>query len=75
MTYGATSERTLGVPGEETVNGVMHARKVTDWYNGSLDSTINLAEQFDLGKIKDLAIVGNGNIAMDISRMLLKKPD
>jgi len=28
-----------------------------------------------LERIKDLAIVGNGNIAMDISRMLLKKPD
>jgi len=39
------------VPGEDSVKGVMHARKIADWYNGSLDSTIKIDEEFDLERI------------------------
>jgi hypothetical protein len=32
-------------------------------------------DEFDLEKIKRVAVIGNGNIAVDISRMLLQKVD
>ena len=39
----------LGLPGEQEIAGVMPARRIVDWYNGSLD--MNLAkEELDLTK-------------------------
>jgi hypothetical protein len=53
----------------------MPSRRVVDWYNGSLDNNLNIQKEFNLEKIEHLAIIGNGNIACDISRMLLKNVD
>lgn len=69
LAYGATSDRELGLPGEQTLQGIVPSRKVVDWYNGSLDYEQG---SFSIEGVKHLAIVGNGNIACDISRMLLK---
>lgn len=44
---------------------------MVNWYNGSLDADMKQAE-FDLTKTERIAIVGNGNIACDISRVLLR---
>lgn len=70
LAYGAISDKELGLPGEHTLNHILSSRRVVDWYNGSLDCTID--SLFDLESIGHLAIIGNGNIACDISRMLLK---
>lgn len=33
------------------------------------------SDEFDLKEITEMAIVGNGNVAVDIARMMLKKPE
>lgn len=44
---------------------------MVDWYNGSLD--YNLREnEFDLRATERVAIIGNGNIAVDMSRVLIR---
>jgi adrenodoxin-NADP+ reductase len=73
LSYGAISDRELGLPDEHTIRNVLPCRKVVDWYNGSLDNRLS-ASDFNLEEIEDLAIVGNGNVACDIARMLTKKP-
>jgi len=72
LAYGATSERELGLPNENTLKGVLSSRQIVNWYNGSLDDNLDYEKDLDLEHVKDVAIVGNGNVAMDISRMLLK---
>ena len=45
-----------------------------NWYNGSLDKDIDYSKDLGLENVRDVAIIGNGNVAMDISRILLKNP-
>lgn len=71
LAYGATSDRELGLPNERTLKGIWPSRKIVDWYNGSLDCSEG--NEFNFEEINHLAIIGNGNIACDISRMLLKE--
>ena len=54
--------------------GVLPSRRVVDWYNGSLDFNLT-QDEFDLSKVEHIGIIGNGNIACDISRVLLRKAD
>ncbi|CDW82125.1 UNKNOWN [Stylonychia lemnae] len=74
LAYGATSERKLGLPNEESLRGVFSSRQMANWYNGSLDDILDPEQDLDLQNLKDMAIIGNGNVAMDISRVLLKNP-
>lgn len=72
LAYGATSDRELGLPNEHSLRGVLPSRRVVDWYNGSLDCDLE-QDEFDLRAVEELAIIGNGNIACDITRMLTRK--
>ena len=47
LANGAISDRELGIPGEQTLNGVLPARRVVDWYNGSLDLNL-MGNEFDV---------------------------
>jgi hypothetical protein len=47
------------------------SRRLVDWYNGSLDFNLE-PDEFDLRSCETLGIIGNGNIACDISRVLLR---
>ena len=40
LSYGAISDRELGLEGEHTVRNVLPCRKIVDWYNGSLDNRL-----------------------------------
>lgn len=73
LAYGALKDRHLGLDGELSVNGILPSRRIVNWYNGSLDNDLTLAE-FDPSKTKDVIVVGNGNIFCDIARTLLKNP-
>lgn len=62
---GAQTDRRLGVPGEELV-GSVPATDVVGWYNGHPGYP-------DLTLLLDGAravVVGNGNVALDVARML-----
>ncbi|KAL8688337.1 MAG: hypothetical protein Q9218_005730 [Villophora microphyllina] len=70
--YGASKDRKLGIPGEDKLNGIYSAREFVGWYNG-LPEFSNLAPQLD---VSDTAVViGQGNVAMDVARTLLKDVD
>ncbi|KAF0319090.1 ferredoxin-nadp+ reductase [Colletotrichum asianum] len=72
LSYGAAKDRTLGVPGESELRGIYSARSFVGWYNG-LPEYAGLAP--DLTKGDEAVIVGQGNVALDVARMLLEDVD
>lgn len=65
--YGSSEDRQLGVPGED-LPGVFSAREFVGWYNGLPEhSGLNPP----LEDAEDVVIIGNGNVALDVARMLL----
>ncbi|MBF6330437.1 FAD-dependent oxidoreductase [Nocardia transvalensis] len=67
---GASTDRRLGVPGED-LPGSHSATEFVAWYNGHPD----YAERtFDLSGERAV-IVGNGNVALDVARVLTLDPD
>lgn len=66
---GAMEDRRLGIPGED-LEGVYGSGRFVSWYNGIPDGR-DLNPRLDG---KSLAIIGNGNVALDIARLLGKTP-
>lgn len=66
LSYGAEDRRELGIPGEK-LQGVYSARDFVGWYNG-LPGNRYLSP--DLSS-ETAVILGQGNVALDIARMLL----
>lgn len=64
---GATFDRALGIPGEN-LPGSHGAGEFVGWYNGHPD---HRARRFDLSG-RRAVIIGNGNVALDIARILLQ---
>jgi NADPH-dependent glutamate synthase beta subunit-like oxidoreductase len=73
LSYGALSDHPLNLDGEFTTSNVLPSRHIVDWYNGSLDD--NLHDVLDLHDKQHMAIIGNGNVACDVARIMLKKQD
>ena len=70
LAYGADTDRSLGVPGE-TLPGNHAANEFVGWYNGHPDYS---AGEFDLsGEVA--VVIGNGNVAIDIARILTRSID
>ncbi len=67
---GAARDRKLGVPGEDLL-GSHSATELVGWYNGHPDFR---DLQFDL-TAERVAVVGVGNVAMDVTRILSQDPD
>jgi ferredoxin--NADP+ reductase len=67
---GAPSDRKLGVPGED-LEGSFSATEFVAWYNGHPDFS---DRDFDLSK-ESVAVIGVGNVAMDVARILASSPD
>ncbi|ROR91891.1 FAD-dependent oxidoreductase [Nocardioides aurantiacus] len=70
---GAAADRTLGVPGEE-LPGSLPARRFVGWYNDQPEVPADLVE-LDLGSPARAVVVGNGNVALDVARLLLTDPE
>ena len=64
-TVGCETDRALGVPGEE-LPGSHAATAFVGWYNAHPDYA---DEDFDLS-VGRAVVIGNGNVAMDVARML-----
>jgi len=65
LTVGASTDRQLGIPGAR-LGGVIGASEFVRWYNAHPDAT-DLHPDFS----SDTAvIIGNGNVALDIARIL-----
>ncbi len=66
---GAQTDRRLGIPGEDLI-GSYPATDFVAWYNGHPDY-VDL--EFDLS-CESVAIIGVGNVAMDVARILSLSP-
>ncbi len=65
---GAARDRMLGIPGEE-LTGVHSATAFVSWYSGHPDAA---AEAFDLPGVDSAVVVGAGNVAVDVTRILAR---
>jgi ferredoxin--NADP+ reductase len=63
--YGTATDRQLGIPGED-LPGSHAATEFVNWYNAHPDFADH---QFDLS-VKRAVVIGNGNVAADVARML-----
>lgn len=65
---GCEAGRDLGVPGED-LEGVHTATEFVFWYNGHPEYR---DRSFNLGDARRIMVVGNGNVAVDVARMLAR---
>lgn len=68
--YGASADRRLDIPGE-SLPGSCAATEFVAWYNGHPDYA---DRRFDLDTER-VVVVGNGNVALDVARILTSDPD
>src|SRR6476619_3350372 len=68
--FGAQTDKRLGIPGEE-LPGSWSATEFVAWYNGHPDYQ---DVPFDLD-VERAVVVGNGNVALDVARMLALTPE
>jgi ferredoxin--NADP+ reductase len=67
---GAQSDRRMGIPGED-LPGSWPATEFVAWYNGHPD---HQHLDFDLSGERAV-VIGNGNVAVDVARMLALTPE
>jgi ferredoxin--NADP+ reductase len=67
---GAQTDKSLGIPGED-LPGSWAATEFVAWYNGHPDYR---ELEFDLSA-RRAVVIGNGNVAADVSRVLTLSPD
>lgn len=65
---GAARDRMLGIPGEG-LSGVHSATAFVAWYSGHPDAA---AEAFGLPGVDSAIVVGAGNVAVDVTRILAR---
>jgi ferredoxin--NADP+ reductase len=70
FTTGAQTDRRLNIPGEDLI-GSLPATEFVAWYNGHPDYR---DYQVDLSH-ENVAVVGIGNVAMDVARILCRTPE
>ncbi|GHJ85257.1 hypothetical protein NliqN6_1659 [Naganishia liquefaciens] len=56
------------------LQNVLPALAFVSWYNGHPAYT-HLTDLLDLSAIDEATVIGHGNVAIDVARMLLKSPD
>ncbi|TRY87616.1 hypothetical protein DNTS_026650 [Danionella cerebrum] len=70
LSYGAEGNRSMGVPGEH-LSGVFSAKDFVGWYNG-LPNNKELCPDLSC---ETAVILGQGNVALDVARILLTPVD
>ena len=68
LATGAPADRRLGIPGED-LPGVVGSGRFVGWYNGHPDHA-----EWDLPPPRNVVVIGNGNVALDVARLLAKTP-
>ncbi|MEU1232329.1 FAD-dependent oxidoreductase [Streptomyces sp. NPDC005828] len=67
---GAPSDRRLGIPGED-LPGSVSATSVVSWYNAHPETGADAVRP----SAERVVVVGNGNVALDVARVLVTDPD
>ena len=70
LAIGASSDRRLGVPGED-LPGVVGSGRFVGWLNAHPD---HLARPIPARPVRHAVVVGGGNVAIDVARLLAKTP-
>ncbi|CAK9815629.1 NADPH:adrenodoxin oxidoreductase, mitochondrial [Anthophora plagiata] len=70
LSYGAEEDNKFNIPGEN-LNNVISGRRFVGWYNG-IPADRNLNINLD---VEEAVILGQGNVAIDIARILLTPID
>ncbi len=70
FSYGTNLPKNLGIP-NENLNGIHPAIQFVRWYNGDPDF---VDAKFDLNH-ENAVIIGNGNVALDVARILARNAD
>jgi ferredoxin--NADP+ reductase len=73
LTYGASRDRRLEVPGEDLA-GSLAATDFVAWYCGHPDADRDTIESA-LAAARSVVVVGVGNVAVDVTRVLTAPPD
>lgn len=68
---GCGRDRTLGIPGEDLA-GVMGSIRFVEWFNAHPDA-VDLTET--IAPARHVAVIGNGNVAIDVARVFAKTAD
>ncbi|KAI9295097.1 nucleotide-binding domain-containing protein [Neoconidiobolus thromboides FSU 785] len=71
LATGANNDKTFGLPGEES-SSVLSARSFVGWYNGDPQYS---SLKPNLDKTDTAIVLGQGNVALDIARILLAPLD
>lgn len=69
LAVGSLGDRYIGIPGEDK-EGVYGSAVFVGWYNGHPDFR-DLNPHFDTAAA---VVIGNGNVALDVARVLVKTP-
>ena len=69
LATGAPNDRPVGIPGDD-VPGVVGSAAFVGWYNGHPEFA-GLDPPLD---VDAAAVIGNGNVALDVARILSKSP-
>ena len=69
LATGAPNDRPIGIPGDD-LPGVIGSAAFVGWYNGHPEFA-DLAPPLDVAAA---AVIGNGNVALDVARILSKTP-
>ena len=68
LATGASRDRRLEIPSED-LPGVMGSGSFTGWYNGHPESPVP-----PVADVRSVVVIGNGNVAIDVARILGKSP-
>jgi len=68
---GARGDRSLHIPGEN-LSGSLSATQFVAWYNGHPQQA---GLPVDLARCERAIVVGNGNVALDMARILVSDPE
>ena len=72
LAYGASKDKRLNLKNEFETKNVFSSQQFVGWYNGDLNQTLLNP---DLSTHDTAIIIGNGNVAIDIARILLTRTD
>ena len=71
-TFGASGDRRIGIDGEDLA-GVLPATAFVSWYTGHPDAD-RAGVEAALAGATDVVVVGVGNVALDVARLLARSP-
>jgi len=75
LAYGAEGDRRLWLEGEDQFKGIYAARAIVNWYNSHPEHNYMDEKLFKDHDMKNIIIIGNGNVAIDVARIFSKRID